>query len=77
MQQAWISFARTGDPNHAGLPHWPRYEAATRATMEWGETSQVVNDPQAAQRAAWNGVPFDGVTPTVSQVAAFLTENQE
>jgi para-nitrobenzyl esterase len=77
MQQAWISFARTGDPNHAGLPHWPRYEATTRATMELGETSRVVNDPQAAQREVWNGVPFDGVTPTVPQVAAFLSENQE
>ena len=77
MQQAWISFARSGNPNHAGLPAWPRYDVATRATMELGITSRVVNDPQAEQRAAWAGIPFDGRTPTVAEVGAFLSENGE
>lgn len=26
LQPAWIAFTRTGDPNHDGLPHWPRYQ---------------------------------------------------
>jgi para-nitrobenzyl esterase len=77
IQQAWVSFARTGDPNHAGLPLWPKYNSATRATMELGEASRVVNDPQAAQRSAWSGIPFDGIAPTVGQVAAFLSDNAE
>ncbi len=30
---AWAGFARTGDPNHAGLPHWEAYSTTKRPTM--------------------------------------------
>ena len=75
MQQAWIHFARSGDPNHDGLPHWPRYDQKSRATMQFGLDSKVVDDPLSAQRASWDGVPFDGVMPSVAQAAVFLTDN--
>jgi len=75
IQQAWINFARTGDPNHSGLPKWPRYNTTTRATMELGTSSRVVNDPQSEQRAAWDKIPFDGVNPSVPQVSIFLSDN--
>jgi para-nitrobenzyl esterase len=34
----WLNFARAGDPNAAGLPHWPRYERPAEMTMEFGDT---------------------------------------
>ena len=31
MSEAWLAFARSGDPNHAALPAWKPY-TAERAT---------------------------------------------
>ena len=55
MSEAWIAFARTGNPNHSGLPTWPTYDAKTRATMVFDTKSQVVNDPRASERKVWEG----------------------
>ena len=33
MSSMCIQFARTGNPNHAGLPHWRPYDLKQRATM--------------------------------------------
>jgi para-nitrobenzyl esterase len=77
IQGAWINFARSGNPSSPGLPPWPQYDSVTRATMELGITSRVINDPLPAQRAVWDSVPFDGITPTVDQVSSFLSHNSE
>jgi len=50
MSAAWISFARTGDPNTAMAPRWPRYDSAHRATMIFNVTSKVEDDPYAEVR---------------------------
>jgi para-nitrobenzyl esterase len=46
MSTAWASFARTGNPNHSGMPHWPAYTAANRATMFFDAPCEVRNDPE-------------------------------
>ena len=52
MSTAWTEFARTGDPNHAGLPHWPAFNPTERATMIFNNECMVVNDPNGAERKA-------------------------
>jgi para-nitrobenzyl esterase len=44
---AWVNFARTGNPNHAGLPHWPAYTAEKRATMFFDAPCSVRDGPEA------------------------------
>ncbi|MFI5042543.1 MAG: carboxylesterase family protein, partial [Acidimicrobiales bacterium] len=56
MQEAWLAFARSGAPGHAGLPEWPRYDVERRSTMELGTPSRLLIDPNAAERVIWDGV---------------------
>jgi para-nitrobenzyl esterase len=41
VSQAWINFAKTGNPNHKGLPHWPAFTDAKRSTMIFDNQSVV------------------------------------
>jgi para-nitrobenzyl esterase len=56
MSAAWAAFARTGNPNHAGLPHWPAYDAVNRATMIFNDECRVVNDPGKEERLAMSSL---------------------
>lgn len=53
VSDAWIAFARNGDPNHKTLPKWPVYDAEKRATMVFNDDCKVVNDPDAKIRRLW------------------------
>ncbi|HEX3675484.1 MAG TPA: carboxylesterase/lipase family protein [Rhizomicrobium sp.] len=52
MSAAWVAFAKTGNPNNKAIPHWPAYDAKTRATMLFDVSSKVVDDPYADVREA-------------------------
>lgn len=49
MQLYWTNFAKTGDPNGAGLPVWPRFEGAHPATLVIGDKTEAVPDFRKAQ----------------------------
>jgi para-nitrobenzyl esterase len=48
-----IQFAKTGDPNGAGLPTWPRYTAETRHALILDDSPRVTSSLYAADRARW------------------------
>ena len=52
VSASWVAFARTGDPNTAGLPKWPAYTAASRDTMLFNNASRVEQDPDRGSRLA-------------------------
>jgi para-nitrobenzyl esterase len=47
MSQAWINFARTGNPNVSGLPQWPAYTLDKKATMLFDNKLEVRVDHDA------------------------------
>jgi para-nitrobenzyl esterase len=45
MTTYWSNFARTGDPNGAGLPKWPRYDGGGNRVMHLDEMIRDAADP--------------------------------
>jgi len=56
MSDAWIAFARTGNPNHPGMPLWPAYSMENRETMIFDVECRPVNDPHSNEWRAWEGI---------------------
>lgn len=52
VSDAWVSFARKGDPNHPGLPAWPKYDAERVPTMVFDAKCAAVDDPDGEGRKA-------------------------
>ena len=55
MSATWIAFARSGNPNHPGLPEWPASTLEQRPTMIFNLPSRVENDPGREERLLWRG----------------------
>jgi para-nitrobenzyl esterase len=50
MSDAWIQFARTGNPNHARMPHWEKFDPEKMPTMIFDNKSECVNGPDAREQ---------------------------
>ncbi|MEU9863628.1 carboxylesterase family protein [Streptomyces sp. NPDC047971] len=59
MHQAWIAFARTGDPNHAAMPTWDPYRVDTRTTMRFDSVVTALADLAGDSRRLHERVASD------------------
>jgi para-nitrobenzyl esterase len=55
VSEAWIHFARSGDPNHPGLPRWTPLTAETNATMVFDTECELRTRFDQALQDAANG----------------------
>ena len=53
MSTTWAAFARSGTPDNPAIPHWPAYNAQTRATMILDKNWSAVADPNRETRLLW------------------------
>ena len=53
MQDAWIAFARNGDPSCDSVGMWPTYDPVHRPTMILGPHGDVEEDPRRSERLIW------------------------
>ena len=44
MTGSWVAMAKTGDPNHEGMMHWPSYQECFGATFLFDAENKVVVD---------------------------------
>jgi len=56
VSAAWVAFARSGNPNHKGLPAWKPFNVADRPTMVFNNECALVNDPYGEERLALKAI---------------------
>jgi para-nitrobenzyl esterase len=61
MSGTLVALARTGDPNHDGLPHWPTYTVEQRTTMCFDVPPSIEQDSRGGERVAWDGISLHGI----------------
>jgi para-nitrobenzyl esterase len=52
MSEAWVAFARTGNPNHRGIPQWAAWDPRRWTTMVFDRETAAVDDPWSEERRA-------------------------
>jgi len=57
MQDAWLSFARSGDPSGESVGTWAAYDEARRPTMVFGASTGADAAPRDQERRAWDAIP--------------------
>ncbi|MGJ5819992.1 carboxylesterase/lipase family protein [Paludibaculum fermentans] len=55
VSDAWVSFARSGDPKHRGLPAWPAFTGEKGETMVFDSACAVVEDLDGDELKALRG----------------------
>ncbi|WOB51195.1 carboxylesterase/lipase family protein [Xanthomonas hydrangeae] len=58
MSEALLAFARSGDPNHRGLPRWRQYSVQQRETLLFDTPSRLEHDPRGGERKLYQQAPF-------------------
>jgi len=56
MMDAWINFARIGNPNHRNIPVWSEYNTKTGSTMVFDQESRVETGRYSDRDEIWQGI---------------------
>ena len=49
IQQYWVNFAKSGNPNAKGLPYWPTFVDAKPTTMQFSNGASLIMRPNREQ----------------------------
>ena len=49
MQQYWVNFIKTGNPNGKGLPYWPSFDDSKPTTMQFSNGASLIMRPNREQ----------------------------
>jgi len=60
VSSAWVSFARTGNPNTKLAPHWDTFDTTKRAVMVINDEWKLVNDPHGEEQRLLHSIQAQG-----------------